>query len=184
VLLYAAALIGVAAGLLTGGSLSNLQAMLRLRWIWVLIIALLVRVATTVTPLRAVDGMQYVYVASQVLLAAWAIGNAGRLWGLGLAAAGTLLNVAVMLANEGRMTVAPSSGEVVGGGIVTYKEMTDSTRLNWLGDWIGVAAGRHLPFSGAYSPGDFVITLGLLVLGFQVTRLRAQPAETRGRIVG
>ena len=183
-LLLGAALIGVAAGLLAGGSLSNLQVLLRLRWNWVLIFALVVRIATTLTPLRSIEGIQYVFVLSELLLAVWAFVNVSRLRSLGVVGAGTLLNLAVMLANGGRMTVAPSSGEVVRPGIASYMEMTDASRLNWLGDWIGVAAGRHLPFSGAYSPGDVVITLGLLLVGFEATRVRSRPAETQGRIVG
>lgn len=175
--------LGIAGGLATGGSLQGLQQVQRLRWIWVVLVAVAVRLVTVLTPLRSIEGVQYVYAAVFVILVAWIVLNITRLSGLWIIAVGAALNLVVILANGGRMPVA-SSVAPVRPGIAVYTAMSSSTNLNWLGDWIGLPViSPSSPLWGAYSPGDLVLGAGILVTAFMLTRPHERPAETTGRIV-
>jgi Family of unknown function (DUF5317) len=162
-----AIVLGLAAGLLTGGRIHNL-GQVRFRWPWLVVVAVIVREAVLLTPLNAIDGAQYLYVLSLAGIAAWTVLHWNRLRGIWLVSAGSVLNVLVILANSGRMPVA---AELAGpaltgrGTIGQYTVMGPQTNLNALGDWI-----RLYPLREAYSPGDVLIAIGLAIVVFLAVR--------------
>jgi hypothetical protein len=182
-LLLVALVIGLVAGIATGGTLGNL-ANLSLRWPWVVVAALVVREVAVLSPLSRVDGVQYVYAAALIVLVAWTVWHSARLRGAWIVAIGAALNVVVVIANGARMPVAPElAGSLVERGhIGQYSVMGAGTNLGWLGDWIGVPG----PLGGAYSPGDVVIAIGIAAVAFLATRQGPAAAtkldETSGRI--
>jgi hypothetical protein len=173
VLLLVPLVLGLLLGVITGGKLGNVL-FLQFRWPWWVIVALVIREATVFTPLSRIDGVQYVYAAMVVALIAWMLWNVNRLRGVIVVAAGTALNLLVILANGARMPVTPSSaGSLVERGHVgQYTLMGAGTNLNWLGDWIAVPG----PLGGTYSPGDLVVGLGIGIVAFYATR-RPRPAQ-------
>jgi hypothetical protein len=182
-LLLAALVVGLVAGVATGGKLGNL-ANLSFRWPWFVLFALVVREAAVFSPLSRVEGVQYVYAAALAALIAWTIWHVDRLRGAWFVAIGAALNLVVVLANSARMPVAPAlAGSLVERGHAgQYVVMGDGTNLNWLADWIGVPG----VLGGAYSPGDMVVALGIAIVAFFGTRQQAAAAtkldETSSRI--
>ncbi len=176
--------IGLVAGFASGGRIDNL-ARLRFRWPWLVVAVLIVREAGLVTPLRNVDGIQYVYAAALAALVAWTVWQIPRIAGIGLVTAGSALNLLVIAANGGRMPVAADlAGSLAQlGHIGQYTLMSSNTQLNWLADWIALPGtiGRLLP--EAYSPGDVIVAIGIGVIVALAMRSRAGSAETRARIV-
>jgi Family of unknown function (DUF5317) len=162
----AAVVLGLAAGLLTGGRIENL-ARLRFRWPWLIVAALLVREAILLTPLNHVEGAQYAYLIALVVIVAWTNWHWRRVPGLWLVSLGAALNVLVIGANGARMPVAPAlAGSRNSRGTVgQYTLMGSHTNLNFLGDWI-----RLYPLPGAYSVGDVLIALGLAIVVFLAVR--------------
>jgi len=180
--LLAALVVGLVAGILSGGKLGNL-ANLRFRWPWFVVAALVVREASILSPIARIDGFQYVYAAALAALIAWTVWHAQRIRGALIVAAGAALNLIVILANGARMPVAPAlAGRLVERGHAgQYLVMGSDTNLNWLADWIGVPG----PLGGAYSPGDVVVGLGIAAVAFFATRqdaLATKLDETSGRI--
>src|ERR1700730_488644 len=98
--------LGIIVGLVIHGRLDNL-ARLQFRWSWLVVAALVVREATVLTPLRNIDGIQYVYAASLAVLVGWTLWHINRIRGIWLVAIGSALNLVVIAANGGRMPVAP-----------------------------------------------------------------------------
>jgi hypothetical protein len=147
----------------------------------VVVAALVVREASVLTPLRNVDGIQYVYAASLAALVAWTLWQVNRVRGVWLVAIGSALNLVVIAANAGRMPVAPDlAGSLAQRGhLGQYVLMGPDTHLNWLADWIGLNAGP----AEAYSPGDLVGAVGLAVVIVLAMRSRTRLAETERRIV-
>ena len=182
-LLLVALVIGLLAGLATGGKLGSF-ANLSIRWPWLVIAALVVREVAILSPLSGVDGVQYAYVAALAALVAWAAWHAFRLRGALIVASGAALNLVVVIANGARMPVAADlAGRLANRGhIGQYVVIGSGTNLGWLGDWIGVPG----PLGGAYSPGDMVIAIGIAVVAFFATRQRPAAAtkldETSGRL--
>lgn len=182
-LLLVALVIGLLAGLATGGKLGNV-ANLDIRWPWLVIAALAVREVAVLSPLSKVEGVQYVYLAALAALVVWTAWHASRLRGAWIVATGAALNLAVVIANGARMPVATDlAGRLaVRGQLGQYVVMGPDTNLGWLGDWIGVPG----PLGGAYSPGDIVIAIGIAVVSFFASRQRPAAAtkleETSGRI--
>jgi hypothetical protein len=180
VLLLAALVLGLAAGLFTGGRLANVSN-LSFRWPWFVIAALVVREATVYSPLAGIEGVQYVYVAALAMLVAWTGWHIQRVRAVWIVAVGALVNLIVVVANGARMPVAPAlAGSLVQRGHVgQYVVMGPATNLNWLADWIRAPGG-------AYSPGDAVVAIGIAVVAFLATRQRDATAtkldETSGRI--
>lgn len=158
---------GVAAGIAAGGRIDH-WATVRLRWPWLVIAALVVREAVALTPLNRTPELRFVYVAFLVVLIGWTLWHVPRVPGIWLIAAGALMNLVVIAANDFRMPVV----RVYAGGLVRvgqagqYVVMGPDTRLSWLGDWIGIAGG----VLGVYSLGDVVIALGVGVASFAITR--------------
>jgi len=69
-LLLVALVLGLLAGIATGGKLGNL-ANVSIRWPWLVVAALVVREAAVLSPLSGIDGVQYVYVAALAALVGW-----------------------------------------------------------------------------------------------------------------
>jgi Family of unknown function (DUF5317) len=158
--------LGAAFGLLTGGRIENL-AKLQFRWPWLILAALIVRVAILLTPLNSVEGAQYVYLLALVAIVAWTNWHWRRIRGIWLVSLGATLNVLVIAANGARMPVARElAGTLLHRGTVgQYTLMGANTNLNLLGDWI-----RLYPAPGAYSLGDVIIALGLAIVVFLAVR--------------
>jgi hypothetical protein len=175
VLLIVAALVGLVAGLLTGGSLRNLVAR-RLRWPLVVIGALLVKELLVRTPLGSSPAAPALFAASLAALIAWIVWHRDELPGIWLVGAGIAMNLAVVLANGGHMLVASSLAHLGprqlsrNGVWAQYAVTGPGTRLDWLGDWITIPRPIGWLFSEVYSPGDFVAAAGLAVTLFLVTR--------------
>ncbi|MFI5281662.1 MAG: DUF5317 family protein [Candidatus Dormibacterales bacterium] len=160
--------LGVAAGLLTGGRIDNF-ARLRFRWPVAVIAAVFIREAVLVTPLNRVDGAQWAYAGALAAIVVWTAWHLDRLPGIWLVTLGAALNLAVILANGARMPVARAmAGELIQRNqIGQYTLMGPGTQLGFLADWISL---RWLP--GAYSPGDLVTAAGLFLIGLLVARRR------------
>ena len=157
-----------------GGRLGNWSE-IRLKWTWVVLLALLIRVMLAGTSLGNIDWLRYVYVASLVLLIAWTVWNVDRLFGIWLVSIGSAMNLVVIVANDFRMPVVQSAaGALVQvGHHGQYVVMDASTRLPWLADtfvvpgWLG----------GVFSPGDAVIGIGLGIVAFAGTRFPASTSK-------
>jgi hypothetical protein len=183
--------LGLAAGLLRGGSLRNL-ATLRVRHAWLPLLALGLQACFVVFGRE--PGSIPTWVRTSVLLITYS-GMFGFLLlnrdlpGSRLLLAGAALNAAVMLANGGFMPVTRQalarSGHadyiVTQGGdqfvrrskdIVLEKE---DTRLWFLSDVFGIPA--PLPFSSNFSPGDLLIGLGAAWLTYRGLTCPASPEE-------
>ena len=184
-MLWIAALaLGLIAGFAIHGRLDNL-ARLRFRWVWLVVVVLVVRGVILLTPIRHVDGVQYLYLAALTALVAWTVWQIELVPGIWLIAAGTALNLVVVTSNGARMPVAPDlAGALVHGGqLGQYTVMTAQTNLGWLADWIALPGpiGRLVP--EAYSPGDIVVAIGIAVVIALAMRSPAGSIETRPRIV-
>jgi hypothetical protein len=175
-LFLAAVALGVIVGLATRGSLENF-ARLRFRWPWLVIAALVVREATVLTPLRNVDGIQYLFAATLATLVVWTLWHVNRVRGIWLVAAGSTLNLLVIAANGARMPVAPElAGSLIQRGhLGQYTLMGSGTRLSWLADWIALPGPARFE---AYSPGDLIVALGIAVVIVLALRSRTGLAET------
>jgi hypothetical protein len=156
---------GVLLGLAGGGRLSNL-ARLKFRHVWLLVLAIALRYVLVLTPLSRVDGAQYVYVLSLALIVLWTIWHLKLLPGVWLVTTGGLLNLLVVVANNGRMPVdATLASRQLGGLLVEhghlgqYTVMDASSHLNFLGDWMSLG-----PLPEAYSPGDVLIAMGIALV--------------------
>jgi len=183
VLWIAALVLGIGAGYLAGGRIDNLSR-LRFKWPWIVVGALVVRAAILLTPLRHVDGVQFLYLAALTALVAWTLWQVEIVRGIWLIAVGSALNLVVIATNGARMPVAPElAGSLVHSGQVgQYTLLTAETNLNWLADWIALpGVGRWLP--EAYSPGDVVVALGIGVVIALAMRSQIGSMETRPRIV-
>jgi hypothetical protein len=128
---------------------------------------IVVRFLVLATPLNAVEGAQYLYVLALAAIVAWTAWHVRRLRGIWLISLGALLNLIVILANGGRMPVAPELAGSMGGRATVgqYTVMGSHTNLNFLGDWI-----RLGPAPEAYSLGDVLIGVGLAIVVFLAIR--------------
>lgn len=161
-------LVGALAGLLARGRMVNWIDS-PLRWPWIVVAALAVREAVALTPLRLIDSLRFVYVAFLLVLIGWTAWHVKRLPGVWIIGVGAAMNLAVIAANDFRMPVAPAfAGKLVQAGHSgQYVLMDSSTRLGFLGDWIGTPSW----LGGAYSPGDVVVGLGAGLVAFLLTAL-------------
>ena len=158
--------LGAIAGLLVKGRMVNWLDS-PVRWPWLVVVALVVREAVAVTPLRLIDPLRFVYAAFLLLVAGWALWHVRRLPGIWIVSAGAAMNLAVIAANDFRMPVAAAyAGRLVQvGHSGQYTVMDSSTRLAFLGDWIATPAWA----GGVYSPGDVVIGIGAGIAAFLLT---------------
>ncbi|HXM54587.1 MAG TPA: DUF5317 family protein [Candidatus Dormibacteraeota bacterium] len=181
-LLLVGAALGLVAGLLTGGSLQNLLAR-RLRWPLLVVAAFLIRELEIHTPLATSSLAPATFVLSLLVLIGWTIWHREELPGVLLVTAGMALNLAVVLANGGRMPVATSVAHLgpaqlqADGVWAEYTVMGPGTRFGWLGDWILMPQPIGRLFWQAYSPGDLVSLVGITIVLFLATRPRRTPTS-------
>lgn len=161
---------GAALGLLGGGSFANWQR-IPLRWPWVILVILVLRLAAGYSPISSFDLVRYLYVLCLVAFVVWMLAQVRALPALAICAFGIAMNLVVIVANGEHMPVSPGSGFVPSHAGGTYVIADSSTRLNWLGDWIGLPAW----LGGAVSPGDLVVIAGIGVVAFAITK-RSRPA--------
>jgi len=169
-----ALMLGLVAGLLTGGSIDNF-ARIKFRWPLIVLAGVVVREIVLLTPFGRVEGAEYVYVAALAAIVAWTILHFDRLPGIWFVTAGGLLNLTVILANGGRMPVAADlAGSLLSRGTIgQYTLMGAGTNLSFLGDWISIGPTRE-----AYSPGDLVIALGIVLVVFWGVRSQKVVTQT------
>ncbi len=170
-----ALLVGLAVGLLGGGSLERL-GLTRLHARWLIAAAVLAELlAATVGGTAYPLGLTVAAVAALAFLAR----NRG-LPGLGLLAAGLLLNGLAVLANGGQMPVSLHAAAVArtdARALATdplHEPADAGTHLRALTDWIAV------PLPGVpqvLSPGDVLVAAGLGLFGFSACR---PPRADRG----
>jgi len=153
----------------TGGSLRRL-AELELRGMWIPMLALALQVVITVIATGGSPGLhRAIHIATYAMLGLFVWCNR-RLPGIRLIAAGTLMNVAAIVANGGVMPASAWAQRAAGlhlsgGGFENSTHVAHAT-LPWLGDvipWPG-------PLPNVLSAGDCVIFLGTLVLLHTVCR--------------
>lgn len=183
--------VGVLAGFLLGGRLSNLER-LRLRW-WALVVsALVIQVAifTAVVPVPN-GAIPFLYLLSNGLACAWLLCNI-RVAGVPCISLGSLSNLAAIVLNGGRMPVdgtlltrsrgAAFAHAVAQGQTPTNAVIADGhTRLVWLTDRFLLPP--PFPFPVVFSAGDVLIGVGVAWLIAAGMRRRdvAPPASTVAR---
>lgn len=171
----AAAVAGLLAGLATGGSLRHLLQ-LRLRWPLVVAAALAVRLLGVLGPLATSPLTPLLFAASLAALLAWSLWHSDVLRASWLIALGLAINLAVVLANGGRMPVSRAGAGLASSVLVRhgvwgqYALAGPGTRLHWLGDWIVFPPPVGRVVREVYSPGDLVVCLGLGLVFFFATR--------------
>jgi len=174
VLLWAI-LLGLLLGLVRHRSLTHL-AQLRLRASWLVLLAVLIQILILPLGPKAKPiltwGMEYLHIASYLLLVLFAVINYREraLWPMAL---GMLSNFIVITANGGHMpasldalraagrtaTVAQLLTEGVSGNVVV---MSDQTKLNFLGDIFWLPG--WVPLANAFSIGDLLLAIGVIWL--------------------
>ncbi len=173
-LLIWAAVLGVVIGFLRRGSLFNL-ARLRLRGAWCILLALGIQLLIFPLPGREAIvrfGAPYFHLISYVFLLLFVVLNR-KYWQIILMGLGLLSNFVVIAINGGYM---PASVEALrGAGSQKVAErlleqtifgnvvlMSEQTRLNFLGDIFYLPS--WVPFASAFSLGDLMLALGLVLL--------------------
>jgi Family of unknown function (DUF5317) len=177
VLLVAGAVLGLIAGLLTGGSLRRLAG-LQLTW-WllpVLIAALAVKELGARGPLAGhQDVITALFPLSLLALVGWTLWHVGSLPGIWLVTLGLVLNLVVVVANGGHMPVAPEFAGHGPGQLVETGRMGQyilegpQTRLPWLDDRIQLPGRLWTFFPQIYSAGDLVSLAGIFLVLFLAT---------------
>ncbi len=161
--------VGILAGFLLGGRLSNLERV-RLHW-WVLVaVALMIQVAifTSVVPVPG-GAIPPLYLLSNGLAFAWLLRNI-RVAGVPCISLGSLSNLAAIVLNGGRMPVdqillAHSRGAAFARAVAQGQAQTNAviadahTRLVWLTDRFLLPP--PLPFPVVFSAGDVLIGIGV-----------------------
>ncbi|HKA11641.1 MAG TPA: DUF5317 domain-containing protein [Candidatus Dormibacteraeota bacterium] len=185
-LLAVGGLVGLVAGLFTGGNLRNLLER-RLRWPLVVIAALVTRELEIRTPLGGAAWGPAIFALSLAVLMVWAAWHHDRLPGIWLVVVGIGMNLAVVLFNGGRMPVAVAAAHLgpaqlrEQGTFAQYTLAGPDTRLGWLCDWIVLPPPVGRLFPQAYSPGDLVSVAGFAVVLFLATR--PDPRSTSRRVI-
>jgi MFS transporter, DHA3 family, macrolide efflux protein len=185
--------VGLLLGLAAGGSLANL-ASVRLRWIWALSLAVIVRFLTEAALAAGVDIVEALRVP--LLAAAFGILLAG-LWanrsypGLSIAFVGILSNAVVILVNGGYMPIWQPSLEMAGfqpsdvqSAIhIILPPQLDANFLLHLGPFSDIIPIPFPVIRNVASVGDVFLTAGLAFFLFAATlRPRAElEAPLRGR---
>jgi hypothetical protein len=183
------AVLGVAlvSSLLTGGRLEYAQNW-QLRGLWMALGAFAVQTALFTrwgTDLVGEAFAPIIYIITLSTLVVFLVANR-RVLGVPILLAGLMLNVLVISANAGRMPASVVALETAGrmeeaqllrvrGAAANCVLMSDSTRLNVLGDNIVIRLGG--PVGSAYSIGDLVALAGEAVVVFGV--LRGKPVDHR-----
>lgn len=153
---------GVVLGLVTRGKFSNL-ALLKFRWPWLIVAAVVVRYAVLLPPLDRFEASRYLYVLALAGIVAWTLWQVDRVAGIWIVSIGAALNLLVIAVNSFRMPVAPefASHLAAAGSFAQYTVMSSETTLNLLGDWIKLS-----PSPEVYSVGDVLVSIGLAIVVF------------------
>lgn len=173
--------LGVTVGLLRGGRIWNL-ANLPLRATWLPIALVIFQLALVQFPLAGIGRLGSIYLpAALIALALFLIVNRS-LPGVQLILVGTVLNLAVILANGGHMPVTLEALERSGHAdrielrdgrayVLGSKDIVLSkadTNLYLLSDVLGIP--EELPLSTNFSIGDVAIGLGAAILAYTAVR--------------
>jgi hypothetical protein len=149
--------------LLRGGKLARLAA-LELRGLPLLFLTLGLRLLADRLATYGPPAAVWLQPAAYLVLA-WFLVLNFKHGGFPLIAAGSALNLLVMLLNGGAMPVSPAALEAIGGaGTIpqgTHALLTEQTRLTFLADVLPVP--WHFPGPVVISVGDILITLGVFL---------------------
>ena len=174
--------VALVSSLLTGGRLGYAENW-HLKGLWMALGAFAVQTALFTSWGTGFVGealVPIVYVVTLCVLAAFLVTNR-RTLGIPILLAGLMLNMLVISANAGRMPASVAALETAGrieeadslrlhGAAANCVLMSDSTRLNMLGDNIVIRLGG--PVGSAYSVGDLVALAGEAVVVFGVLRVK------------
>lgn len=172
--------LGLALGLLLGGRFGEL-ARLRFRWPLVVALALVIKDAAFISSLATSPFVGLIYVVSLIALLAWSVWHWRGIPAIWLVSVGVAMNLMVVIANGGHMTVtrelalkisAKTQPIAEHGSYGQYMVASAGTHLNWLGDWISLPQPIHRFFPQAYSPGDLVMFVGMVLMLLLATRPR------------
>jgi hypothetical protein len=167
---------GFGFGLVAGGRAARL-AEIRFRLPLIVLVAYAIKeVGVLYDPLARSPIAPWLYVLALMTLIGWTLWHRDVLPGIEIVALGMTMNLVTVLANGGHMPVARAladrgpSALLKNGVLGQYILAGDSTRLNFLGDWIALPGtlGQMLPT--AFSPGDIVAALGMAVTVFLAVR--------------
>ncbi len=169
--------LGIVVGLVRGGSFDNLGT-LHLRGLILVFAALGLQSLIFPTLWWSIPPLSWMpqvwHILSYVLLIVFLFANRKlpQLWGI---AAGVMLNIIVISANQGFMpsnldalaaSGYPETAELLarsdGGNIRNIIAMGPDTRLNFLGDWLYLPP--WVPFGVSFSPGDLILMIGVFWL--------------------
>jgi uncharacterized protein DUF5317 len=169
--------VGVVAGWLLGGRFAGLVG-LRIRLAWLAVAAVAVQLALFSPPAEAIgpDLARALYVASTAAVAVAVAANL-RLTGMPIVLAGSVANLAAIVANGGSMPADPRALAAVGIRIEgpTNSIVVDQPVLAPLTDVF--ATPSWLPFANVFSVGDVLIGCGLaIVIATAMRRAREAPA--------
>jgi len=162
-------LAGIAAGLVTGGRLRNVRRT-RVRWPWLLVVAVVLRLAVAVLDLGAPE----VVLATSIVVLLVLAGANLHLPGLGVVAIGLLCNLAPLVANG---AVPVDGGALVDAGrAAAGAEPTLPPGRVLIGpDTVLAPLGERIPLpelGAVLSFGDLIVLTGLVAAGFRATRRR------------
>ena len=165
--LLTAVVIGLGAGLATGGRFRNLRSLdLELPWLVLAALILQVLAFSPVGQALGTTAAVSLHLASYVLLTWFVVVNRRRL-GIVVAGVGLALNFATIAANGGHM---PASRVALALAGVAYAGTAHNnstvagagTRLGFLGDVFAVPA--WVPAANVFSAGDVLIVAGIALL--------------------
>lgn len=167
---------GMVIGFLRGGSVANLGK-LNFNRVWLIPLALILQAQLLLFPLFfASDTLpilspEFFHVLSYLVLAFFVTSN-WNTWQIPFMGVGMAFNLSVIGLNGGYMPASiPSlirAGDLRAAYYLTQEEtygnvitMSKATVLDFFGDWLYLP--DWLPFSTAFSPGDAIIAVGLVM---------------------
>lgn len=184
-LLILAGVVGFVFGLAAGGRVNRL-ADIRFRLPLVVVAAYAIKEAGVVfQPLASSPIAPWLYVIALLTLIAWTVWHRDILPGIEIVALGMAMNLLVVLVNFGHMPVSRALADrgpkalLLNGVLGQYIVAGNNTRLDWLGDWIALPGTLGKMLSQAYSPGDIVAALGMVITVFLAVRPIQRAITTR-----